>query len=99
MQRTPGQPGVMQPKPVPSPGGCKFNMEVQGMYLFQAKYWDSKFNKTRKHTIEIEEQFTKDNYDAWCIALRQASHEYLADGTEAPLPAYLQLLEVKFISC
>lgn len=25
MQRTPGQPGVMQPKPVPSPGGCKFN--------------------------------------------------------------------------
>lgn len=69
------------------------------MYTFEAKYYDSKFNKTRKRTIQFEEQFAENVIDAWQIAVKKASHDYLPDGTEVPLARYLELLEVKFISC
>lgn len=69
------------------------------MYTFEAKYWDSKFNKTRKKVIQFEEQFTSGIVEAWQIAVDKASHEQLPDGQKIALPYYLELLEVKFISC
>lgn len=69
------------------------------MYTFEARYYDSKFNKTRKKVIQIEEQFTTDDADAWAKALREATHEHLADGTTVNLPSYMQLISLRFISC
>lgn len=68
------------------------------MYTFEAKYYDSKANKTRTITIDFEEQHMENIADAWQYAARKASHSYLPDGTEIALPRHMELLSLKFIS-